>query len=360
VAALLGLAVLTGVLGEVSEDAPWPLAAAATLALVAPLAVRRLWPVPVMVTVLVVSLALWWGGPVREPMLAAAYALYPVALAPGRRTAGVTFAVGVLAAAALGLGVLAGAGSQAVADRAGDAVVAVLALGASWVVGRSVRAARTTAARLAEAHAAAAVSRAVAAERLRIAREVHDVVSGTISLMGVKAAVARHVADTRPEEVPEALAVIEAAGRDALGEMRRLLWALRSDGPSAAADLVRTTAWATDAGVRLDIAVDPPDGIPAIVAPDVHRIVHEAVTNVVRHAAPTTCQVRVRTTPADVCIEVTDDGPAHGRRTRSATGGSGLGLLGMRERVLGHGGTFSAGPRDSGGFAVVARLPGPA
>jgi len=228
-------------------------------------------------------------------------------------------------------------------------------------------------------------ARAITNERLRIARELHDVVSHTISLIGVKAAVARHVAESHPEEVHDALEVIETASREALTEMHRMLGVLRVEGtatrrePHAATeeladvteDLAHMTSWAADAGVRLELTLRGTDRIPSSLRPSIHRIVQEAVTNAVRYAAPTSCQVLIEATSTEVRVEVIDDGPDDNpggegnRRTTRATavalggcdGGAGLGLIGMRERVVLHGGEFAAGARPGGGFAVVAQIP---
>jgi signal transduction histidine kinase len=180
----------------------------------------------------------------------------------------------------------------------------------------------------------------------------------------VKAGIANHLARERPEAVHEALRVIEATGRDALSEMRHLLGVLRSDTDSATEGLAPTpgvaslpelTERAAMAGVRVSMDVRGVDHLPHGVELSVYRIVQEALTNVVKHAAPARCQVIVEADGREVRIEVTDDGPGHRVLPRGAEPGHGL--AGMQERVATYGGTLTVGPRPEGGFAVLASLP---
>jgi len=211
---------------------------------------------------------------------------------------------------------------------------------------------------------------AVAEERLRIARELHDIVAHSMSLIAVKAAVANHVAQERPEEGQNALRVIEAASRDGLAELRRMLGVLRSDGvPDVAlsptpdvAGLDELVDRAAMADVQVSLTVDGVDSLPEGVGLSVYRIVQEAVTNVVKHAAPAMCMVGVRADEQEVRIEISNDGPVWPvQASESPMTGlptpNGHGLIGMRERVMTYGGTFTAGPRPTGGFAVSAILP---
>ncbi|WP_203882976.1 sensor histidine kinase [Planotetraspora kaengkrachanensis] len=237
-------------------------------------------------------------------------------------------------------------------------VIGVL-LTAVWAVGAVVRWKRETTARLVR-HLAEA---AVADERRRIARELHDVIGHSMSLITVKATVANHVADARPQEVRAALAVIEQTSRSTLNEIRRVLNLLRSDGdPQQAhvpvpgmADLPELAAHARSAGVEVDLTVREEVALPPAVAVSVYRIVQQALTNVVTHAAPTRCSVTVDVDGREAVIEVVDDGSRHARPPRAGRGGHGL--IGMRERANMYGGTFSAGRRPEGGFRVSARLP---
>ncbi|MFG1865316.1 sensor histidine kinase [Microbispora bryophytorum] len=351
----------------VHHPVAWVLIAAMTL----PLAVRRRWPLTVFCVVAVASVAAMALGVTREPLAAAAYALYPVALTTRRRRWEPTAAIGALTVGALLLAAFGGVAGEPEVRRIVETVVlGSLALGGAWTIGRAVRERRAYAAHRAEQ----AAERAVTEERLRIAREMHDVVSHTLSLIGVKAGVAAHVADRRPEEALEALRVIESTSRQALTEMRHMLGVLRtapgevtgalSPAPGLAA-LPDIAERAAAAGVRVDLDVRVTDGgLPPALELAVHRIVQEAVTNVVRHAAPAACRVSVHDEGERVRIEVTDDGP--GRRVLPpGPPGDGLighgvvghGVVGMRERVAAYGGEFAAGPLPGGGFRVLARLP---
>ncbi|GII77945.1 two-component sensor histidine kinase [Sphaerisporangium rufum] len=237
-------------------------------------------------------------------------------------------------------------------------VICVL-LAAGWTVGTAVRWKRGTTDRLVR-HLAES---AVADERRRIARELHDVIGHSMSLIAVKATVANHVAEARPQEARAALAVIEQTSRSTLTEIHRVLDLLRSDGDShqppapmpGTADLPELAVHARSAGVEVDLAVREEAALPPAVAMSVYRIVQQALTNVVTHAARTRCSVTVDIDEREAVIEVVDDGPRHGRQSRIRRGGHGL--VGMRERVRMYGGTFHAGRRPEGGFRVSARLP---
>jgi signal transduction histidine kinase len=208
--------------------------------------------------------------------------------------------------------------------------------------------------------------RAVAEERLRLARELHDVVAHAMSVIAVQSGVGAHVADTRPEEVGKALAAIEATSRGALEELRRLLGVLRHDNEVQAsltpvpglANLESLLAEVGKAGLAVRLRVEgTPLQLPAGVDLSAYRIVQEALTNVVKHAGPARAQVTIGYRGQDVTLEITDDGggavpPAtHGRV------GTGHGLIGMRERVAAFGGDLQVGPCPGGGFRVAARLP---
>jgi signal transduction histidine kinase len=343
-------------LDTVTDPGHAPLWAAvpAAAAIGLPVAARRHWPVPVFAVCAAATAAAALTGAVAEPFAAAAYALYTVALTVPRRSWEPTLAIGVLSAVGLVGGLLSGpvGGDPEATARA---VIGCTLLSGAWTVGRAVRERRAYAARAARQVA----ERAAAEERLRIARELHDVVSHTLSVIGVKAAVADHVADERPEEVRDALRVIMGTSREALGEMRHMLGVLRAQGAdeplapaSGLSGLAALADRAAAAGVRVEVDAGGAGELPPALERSVYRIVQEAVTNVVRHAAPARCRVRVAADGAAVRVEVADDGPG-GR----AASGAGHGLIGMRERVAMHGGELTAGPRPGGGFAVSARLP---
>ncbi|GIJ73556.1 sensor histidine kinase [Virgisporangium ochraceum] len=321
-----------------------------------PLAVRRLWPVPVLLVVLVASAFALGLGAVRDPFVAAAVAVYPVSLARPGRAAQAAVAVAVVGVAAVVGGAPTGPWPYWWWSGPGLLLVgAVLVVGA-WMLGTAVRERRAYAARAADGLA----ERAVMRERLRIARELHDVVAHSIGVIAVKAAVANHVVASRPEEAGDALRVIETASRGALTELRQLLGVLRAGtqpddqlAPTpGVADLARLAAQAEQAGLRVTTRLDGVDGLPEVLGLTVYRIVQEALTNAVRHAAPAGCRVTVAAVDGALTVEVVDDGGGAG-----GGGADGYGLLGMRERVAVHGGTLAAGPRPGGGFRVAARLP---
>ncbi|MGP4029117.1 sensor histidine kinase [Actinomadura sp. 3N407] len=327
-----------------------PLAAATGL----PLAVRRLWPIPVFAVVLSASTAMLLLGLPWDSFVGPAFALYVVALDRVRRRWLPTPLIGVVSATVILGGAMAGPADRP-AESAGRLLLGLAVLGASWSLGRVVRERRAETARTARQLA----DRAVSDERLRIARELHDVVAHSMSLIAVKAGVAVHVAEARPQEALDALRVIETTSRGSLAEMRHLLGVLRTGGtdtdltPSPGlADLTGLAERAAMAGVDVDLEVDA-GNLPEGVALSAYRIVQEAVTNVVKHAAPARCRVRVQSDGLRVRIDVTDDGPG----VRLLPGGDGHGLIGMRERVMMYGGDFTAGPRPEGGFAVSAAFP---
>ncbi|WP_338495304.1 sensor histidine kinase [Streptomyces sp. SJL17-4] len=323
-----------------------------------PVAARRLWPVPAAATALAGASAAVLLDITREPWAGAGLVLYAVALArPPRRSVPVLAVSLVLAATAVLTGEAVVTPAETWSGAVGVAAMVWLVLGGGWAAGFAVRARRARE----EDRAAYLAERAVVEERLRIARELHDVVSHSLGLIVVKAGVAGHVAKHRPEEAEDALRVIEQTGRAAMTEMRRTLGVLRTGpataplGPAPGIDALGGLAeQARQAGMEVDLDVRVPDGaLPAGLALSVHRIVQESLTNAVRHAAPARCRVRVEADLREVRIEVTDDGLRGSGQDRAA----GHGLVGMRERAMFHGGTFSAGPRPEGGFAVSVRLP---
>ncbi|MDG6105068.1 sensor histidine kinase [Dactylosporangium aurantiacum] len=320
-----------------------------------PVAARRRFPVGAAVTVsLATTVALATGVipnyAAAGPSVSLALTFYTLAVAtPLRRSlpTAATCLAAVVAALAMTGGDLWSA--------SGAVLYGMVMTTPGWLIGWTVRERRALAARQSEQ----ATRQAVAEERLRIARELHDIVAHTMSLIVVKAAVGNHVAEANPREAREALRVIEATGRGALLEMRRALGMLRDDTPYAPApglaDLEALAGQASygDVQVRLEVTgPGPPEAVPESVGLAAYRIVQEALTNVVKHAAPAMCRVTVDIGPADVRVDVTDDG-----RRPVRVQGSGHGLIGMRERVASHDGEFSAGPREGGGFAVSARLP---
>ncbi|GAA1354046.1 sensor histidine kinase [Saccharothrix algeriensis] len=208
---------------------------------------------------------------------------------------------------------------------------------------------------------------AIVAERVRIARDLHDVVAHHVSVMGVQAGAARRVLDRDPALARDALRTVEGTARTAIGELRGLLGVLRAEPadevPDAAGgetsspgldQLPALASAARSAGLDVEHGVyGEPRPVPEGVALSVYRVVQESLTNVVKHAGARKADVRVRFLESSVEVEVADDG----RGAAAGDRGGGLGLLGMRERVAVHGGELEAGPRRDGGYLVRARFP---
>jgi signal transduction histidine kinase len=250
-------------------------------------------------------------------------------------------------------------------DVAFPAMIAI----AAWLAGRGSRGRAELAAELHEAALRAEeereheARRAVAAERRRIARELHDVVAHSISVMVVQAGGARRILERDPERAEAAAAQIERTGREALLEMRRLLGVLR--GPDQAAELAPSPTFeglgalvgrARAAGLPVEVDVEgEPRLLPAGVDLTAYRVVQEALTNALQHApgARTSISVVWHADALELVIADCGPGPAPGR----ASGGPGQGLIGMRERVALYGGDLRTGPRRGGGFEVRVRLP---
>jgi signal transduction histidine kinase len=245
-----------------------------------------------------------------------------------------------------------------------------LALAFSWVLGEFVGARRAYHAeleqrlRLLETERDQQARIAVAEERARIARELHDVVAHAVSVMVVQADGAAYAVHGQPELAERAVKTISSTGREALTELRRLLGVLRSEqaggerapqpGTQSLSDLAARVR-AVGLPVQLDI-VGNVDDLPAGVGLGIYRIVQEALTNSLKHAGPgTSATVRVARVGDRVDLTITDDGHRTSRSLVGVSGGNGL--IGMRERALVFGGTLEAGPRDSGGWQVRASLP---
>ncbi|MFI1394310.1 sensor histidine kinase [Streptomyces sp. NPDC020681] len=231
-----------------------------------------------------------------------------------------------------------------------------------WLIGNSIHQSHQHA----ETLRAQAADRAITAERLRIARELHDMVAHSIGIIAIQAGVGSRIIDTQPAEARNALSAIEATSRETLSGLRRMLGALRRSGPGeearpapldpapGLADVDRLAARTRDAGVRVDVRWHgEPRQLPAEIDLSAFRIIQEAVTNVVRHAGTGHCRVSIGHQDDEVSVEVVDDGRG------GAVEGTGYGIAGMRERVGLLHGHFTAGPRPEGGFRVAARLPVP-
>ena len=361
-AAGFGVVALAPVL-PLSPSQPRTVAAyALILAHSLPIALRRRFPVQVLACGLGTGLAFASLRLNLIPLgLSILIYVYSVAALRPRRVS-----LAGLAATEVMLALVFLARPRALGDRS-TLVADCVIVAAAWWLGdgtrrrqEAVAAARERAAELERAREELA-RRAVVEERLRIARELHDVVAHSMSIIAVQSGVGAHVLDSQPEEARKALAAVEATSRQALTEMRRLLGVLRQEAePSGSLTpspgLAEVDALAADvarAGARVEVRIEGtrPE-LPLGLDLSAYRIVQEALTNVVRHAGPATARVRIRYAPDTVDIEVVDDGRGAG------TGrGDGHGIAGMRERAALYGGSLDAGPLPGGGFRVAARLP---
>jgi len=346
-----------------------PLAYVLAVLICAPFGTHRKWPLPSLAVCLAALLVYSVGRYTAYPGLSIFALTFGISLHSSRRVALVT-----VIASAVALTVALGVQPPAVRSLS-TWVESELGVVVAWLAAENLRNRR---ARWAELHAraerlererAAEARRAVTEERLRIARELHDVVAHSMSVIAVQSAVGHHVMDSHPEEARHALAAIEATSRSALTEMRRLLGVLRQDGEPASslvpapglADLAPLVAHVQEAGLSVWVQVEGERGpVPPGVDLSAYRIIQEALTNVIKHAGRATAHVNVGYRPGSVTLEITDDGagaaPAAGQAAGFSTG---HGIIGMRERVAVFGGEFAAGPRPEGGFRVFACLPIP-
>jgi signal transduction histidine kinase len=378
-----------------------------------PVAIRR--REPVLAFAIMLAACTWVlvlrGELTRGPVLPLAIVLYAVAAARSRRAALIALA------ASLALLTVQGVILSLTGRGAGNAVGAGLVLIICWMIGYSVRQRRSYAARLQQQ----AMQNALTAERLRIARELHDVVAHSMTVVAVQAGFGEYVFDRQPGEARAALAAIQTVTSEALADMQRMLGALRQAGggmagevpgpaggaaappvqaPAAAplapapglADLDRLVAGTAGAGIRVEVLrTGPARAIPAGIDLSAFRIVQEALTNVVKHSGADRCLVRIAHGAGQLCVEITDPGqrpvpaPAAGARAVAMAGApapavagapapavagpgggaraglapGGHGIAGMRERVSLCGGEFAAGPLPGRGFRVTARFPLP-
>lgn len=243
-------------------------------------------------------------------------------------------------------------------------VVVPLALGVAAHDRRAATEALLQRAEAAERSREEEALRRVGEERLRIARDVHDVVAHAMVAINIQAGVGAHLIDRDPDQTRHTLREIKRVSGEALGDLRAMLGLLRNEDDDHSAPVTPTVGLADlddlrpgllAVGVDLEVAIDPAAAdLPATVGVAGYRIAQEALTNVIRHAGATTARVRVEVRHGSVVIEVEDDGGEGGQLGHT---GSGNGLRGMRERALAVGGTLEAGPRSAGGWRVAAVLP---
>jgi len=331
----------------------------------APYAVHRRHPMIALTVLLAALLAFALGGYAAFPGVSAFALLFGIALHADRRQALTAL---LATAAALTVAVL--VQPSGIVDRA-SLISTALATLVCWLGGQNLRqrrarwaALRAQNARL-EREREERARRAVTEERLRIARELHDVVAHAMSVIAVQSGVANHLIDTQPGTAREALAAIESTSRSALVEMRQLLGVLRHDdgdtgAPALApapglADVGGLIRQVADGGLDATVRVQGPAvAVPPGVDRSAYRIVQEALTNAIKHGGPR-AEILLAYSDSDLTIEVTNDDPAGRGGPRLVNAGHGI--IGMRERVAVYGGEFSASPRPGGGFRVAARLP---
>jgi signal transduction histidine kinase len=355
-ALVLTVLYLPGVMDDEGVAVVVPLALAQTV----PLAFRRVRPVAVLAVTLVAGMVFNVGFADSPTLpLGVVVALYTVA-ARCERT--VSKRAALVTGIALPVPILVAAGFEV------DSALLPLGITASaWILGDNLR---TRRAYLAELEAKAVrlerereeeARRAVAREQARIARELHDVISHNVSVMVVQAAAGADVFDAEPSRARSALTSIEATGREALSELRRLLGVIRIDEDATLTPqpglerLAQMLEQVRAAGLAVELTVEGPSSpLPPGLDLAAYRIVQEALTNTLKHARASRAEVALRYGAAELAVDVLDDGRG---ATAKGTPGGGHGLAGMRERVALFDGRILAGPRSEGGFAVSARFP---
>jgi signal transduction histidine kinase len=341
-----------------------------------PLPLRRLYPVSVLIA-MTAGLAmgtLLGQGLAGTPILA--LSLYTVTTQRSRRESLLaTSLVALSFVAILGVANLAAlTGRSTTTYDATDNIIAIVVV---WFIGDSVRSRRAYVegsvlqVEQRQRLEAERTQKSIVEERLHIARELHDIVAHSLSVIAIQSGMGRHVLDTQPEEARNALAAIETTSRSALNDLRWVLGVLRSDDPDGPsldpapgmADLDHLLEEVRLGGLEVSFHQGG-DPVPLMPSMDLclYRIVQEALTNVTKHAGTAQAAVDVTYEKDAVVVRVTDDGALHRKgavlplgRGQDAT--SHHGIVGMRERTAMYGGSLIAGPRQEGGFEVRARLP---
>lgn len=356
---------------------PDVLANVLALAMTLPIAFRRRSPVPVLAVVLLATILAALTGPSSGVGLGVLIAIYSVAVHADRRQSVVALALTLIAVAVVVTLVIVSSdpGLPPAIVPVGLVLVWVIVF-AVWLLGDLVRSRGEAVEELRQRNAELVVEReenarlAVADERARIARELHDAVAHSLSVMVVQAGAARRALETAEpggevaaERARVALAAIETTGRDTLGEMRRVVGALRPAGdqpwePQPSLDeLDRLLAAVREAGLPVELVVEgEARAVPRSVDLSAYRVVQESLTNTLKHANAASARVRLHYDADALDVEITDDGRGAAARLLEAPH-RGYGLAGMRERVAMVGGEIVAQPGPSGGFVVRARLP---
>ena len=343
---------------------PGPAAFIVLAVIVAPLVVRRVWPIPVFGWILATGFAAFWWNKHLVAAPALLIALYTVAALRSRRAALVC--AGLLEiVVVVGLVLFAGRAWWSNAISVTGGVVAALGLGLYSAARRAYLGELHDRADRLERERDQQGALAAAAERARIAREMHDVVAHHLTVMVTLSEAAAAASASSPERAAEVMRSVSATGRRALADTRRLLGVLRQrpgQDPAAALapvpDLTQLDALIEEvrsAGLptTLEVCGQAPD-VPAGVQLTVYRLVQEALTNTLKHGGTgARARVRLRYLPGELRVDIDDDGAG---ATAPAPAGVGGGLIGMQERVHAYGGDVRAGPRQPGGWNVSARL----
>jgi signal transduction histidine kinase len=355
----LALAIVTLAAGRFDRGS---LEAATILLVVFPLAARRFWPLPVMFLVAFGAVATATHSESAWIQIAAvALASYSVGERAEDRFQSALIVLGVAAA-------MTGAFLAQAGDPFLSVVLPFVILVPSWLIGDSLRgrrleaSARSEAAERAMREREARATASASEERRHVARELHDVVAHTVSVMLIQAGAARQVVRTSPDRAEESLLAVEATGREAMAELRSLLGVLNEAGEGAGLapqpgvdQLVALVDRIRQAGLPTDLEIDgEARSLPASLDVTVYRIVQEALTNALRYAERARTLVHLTYESAQVRVEILDDGPTP---TSDAPESSGRGVVGMHERASQVGGRLEAGPRLGGGYAVRAWLP---
>jgi signal transduction histidine kinase len=342
------------------------LAVVLVFGLFAALAFRRRFTVPAVFLIVALSLAMWFRGYIDgATAVTGAIVTYTVArhLVRPRSVQVFTAAMVPITAAALWLGM----GGSPYEDDVFQGLSRIALTVASYAIGSAVRGRREAIdalrerAEKAEAEQIAQSERAVAEERTKIARDLHDVVAHSLSVMVIQSTAAQRLVNVDPAASATAMQQVTDTGRAALAEMRRIVGALADrDGPveyrpqPQLADLPELIERVRSGGVSVDLrAHGDVDDIGPASQLAAYRIVQESLTNVLKHAGRAMVTVTVERKAGELTVSVEDDG----RGAIATTDGKGRGLIGMRERVEAIGGSFDAGPRRSGGFEVRASIP---
>jgi signal transduction histidine kinase len=374
VVALVALAVASQLTLVVPAAAPGrfvpapPLLVAWAVAFTGPLLLRRRFPCAVLAVTAVHFVFYWPVGMLNEIASWLVLGVAVFSAAAYGRLPRAAWCAGACLAAMIGLGFLAlalapgsGTGRFGASGLVVATVLNALPYLLGWTLGtmtrrlRESRSALRERTRELEEERRRGDERAVLEERVRIARELHDVVAHHVSLMGIQAGVAHRLFDARPDEARAAVADVQAGSGQVIAELQALLAVLRDgeDDPTEPAPgldrLPELVAGVRRAGLPVELAVEGAPGPPALEL-SAYRIVQEALTNSLKHAGAAQAQVTVRCDGRAIDVEVIDDGRG------PAPGPPGRGLLGMRERVGLHGGTLEVGARPGGGFRVRARL----